>query len=63
MALKLRCSGPVTPLPATHLPPPQPSFQPWTTHPEHRAPTEVRGGQAGDHLGAMGEGLRRCSDA
>lgn len=45
MALKLLCSGPVTPIAATHLPPPKPSFQPWTTHPEHCAPTEVRGGR------------------
>lgn len=26
VALKLRCSGPVTPLPATHLPPPPAQF-------------------------------------
>lgn len=61
VALKLRCSGPVAPLPAA---PPQPSFQPWTAHPEHCAPTEVRGGAGGETTWERwGRGPRRCSDA
>lgn len=54
VALKLRCSGPVAPPSPPHTP--QPSFQPWTTHPEPCAPTEVRGGQEGKPPGSGGGG-------
>lgn len=55
VALRLRCCCPVRPLPTAH---PQPRLQLWTVHPEPCAQTEVRRGQAGDHLGAVGKDLR-----
>lgn len=57
----LRCSGPVAPPSPPHTPLPLPSFQPWTTHPEPCAPTEVRGGPEGRPPGSDGGG--GCGDA